>query len=119
MDRAVANVRTEGAAEVGSHALRRPLRAARFPPRRGDQQPGKEPADGGELLRVAVGEVLGAQELEVGGRVSDVAGVCLALCARDCPGSVKGRLSLVDHRSTGAGDDESVSRLSEEVTSER
>ena len=68
---AVADVRAQRTPQVRTDALPRPLGAARLPLRRGDHETRHQPADGVELVGVAVGEVLVAQELDFGGRLPD------------------------------------------------
>ncbi len=116
----MSHLRPQGAPQVGADALSRSHCASRAPHRGGDDEPGHEPADGGELVGVAVGEGLGPQQLDVGGGVSDG---CIreraVFVTRWGSGQVEGRAGRVDRRLAVGGDENLRTGIAEEVTRER
>ena len=96
---AVTDVRTQGTAQVRTGALSRPLGAPRLARRRADDESRHQPADGCELVGIAFGEVLGTQQLGLGGGLPDVFRTRPALTAGDGGGRVeRARVARVDSR---------------------
>jgi hypothetical protein len=86
----VTNVGPQRAPQVRTDALARWLGAPRPSGRRGDHEVRHEPADRCQLVGVAVGEVLRAEKLGLGGDLSDTVRTRRALGTGDRDGGVDG-----------------------------